>query len=416
MKKITLEDDLSPLLPLVASAAGIPEDIAASARKLIDEVRLEGDAALLRQAVRFDKAPPDMGLVETVEMPQDLPAGLIAAMERAIANIKAFHSRQLPRDFTAGPLTARWLPVQCAAVYVPGGRAAYPSTVLMNCVPALIAGVERLYILSPAGPSGRVSPYVRAAAALLGVKEVYRAGGAGAVAAAAYGTATIPRADKIVGPGNAYVAAAKKELMGVIGIDMLAGPSEVLVIADETASPVFAAADLLSQAEHDPMARAILVTTSPAMGEAVEAELERQTAGAPREAVIRESLLSGGAVVVAKDLPQAAAAANLIAPEHLELLTKEDITPLIKNAGSVFVGPWSPEPIGDYVAGTNHVLPTAGSARFSSPLGVLDFMRCTQIIRYSKDDFAQNAAAAAVIADAEGLYAHKFSIEVRCDG
>lgn len=415
MRKIILQDDLSPLLPLVAGAAGIPEDIAARAKELIDEVQRDGDGALLRQAVRFDKAPADMGLAETVEMPDDLPQGLIAAMEKAIANIKAFHKGQLPRDFTVGPLSSRWLPIECVAVYVPGGRAAYPSTVLMNCVPALIAGVKRLYILSPAGPSGRVSPYVLAAAALLGIKEVYRVGGAGAVAAAAYGTETIPRADKIIGPGNAYVAAAKKELMGVIGIDMIAGPSEVLVIADETANPVFAAADMLSQAEHDPMARAILVTTDAGMAKAVEVELMRQTAGAPREAVIRESLMTGGAIVIAKDLPQAAAAANLVAPEHLELLTKEDITPLIKNAGSVFVGPWSPEPIGDYVAGTNHVLPTAGSARFSSPLGVLDFMRCTQIIRYSEADFKQNAAAAAAMADAEGLFAHKSSIEVRYD-
>ncbi len=415
MRKIVLEDCLAPLLPLVAGAAGIPEEIAVRARELIREVQTDGDAALLRQAVLFDKAPADMGLAETVEMPESLPAGLIPAMEKAIANIRAFHSSQLPRDFTVGPLTSRWLPIGCVAVYVPGGRAAYPSTVLMNCVPALIAGVERIYILSPAGPTGRVSPYVRAAAALLGIKEIYRAGGAGAVAAAAYGTQTIPRADKIIGPGNAYVAAAKKELMGVIGIDMIAGPSEVLVIADETANPVFAAADMLSQAEHDPLSRAILVTNDAAMADAVEAELERQTEGAPREAVIRASLEGGGAIVVAKDLRQAAAAANLIAPEHLELLTKEDITPLIKNAGSIFVGPWSPEPIGDYVAGTNHVLPTAGSARFSSPLGVLDFMRCTQIIRYTKADFEQNAAAAATLASAEGLYAHKSSIEVRYD-
>jgi len=415
MRKIVLEDSLVPLLPLVAGAAGIPEDIAARTKELIEEVQKGGDAALLSQAMRFDKVPPDMGLAETIEMPKDLPQGLIPAMERAIANIRAFHGGQLPRDYTTGPLSSRWLPIECVAVYVPGGRAAYPSTVLMNCVPALIAGVQRLYILSPAGPSGQVSPYVRAAASLLGIKEVYRAGGAGAVAAAAYGTDTIPRADKIVGPGNAYVAAAKKELMGVIGIDMIAGPSEVLVIADETANPVFAAADMLSQAEHDPMSRAILVTTSADMAGAVEAELVRQTAGAPREAVIRESLQSGGAIVIAKDLRQAAEAANLIAPEHLELLTKDDITPLIKNAGSIFVGPWSPEPIGDYVAGTNHVLPTAGSARFSSPLGVLDFMRCTQIIRYSKADFEQNAAAAAAMADAEGLFAHKSSIEVRYD-
>jgi len=305
-------------------------------------------------------------------------------------------------------------PIRSVGIYVPGGKACYPSSVLMNVIPAKVAGVEQLVMCSPA-PGGELNPYILVAADIAGVNEIYKIGGAQAVAAMAYGTATIPRVDKIVGPGNIYVATAKRYVFGQVDIDMIAGPSEILVIADHTANPVFVASDLLSQAEHDELASSILITTSREVAEKAEAEVERQLAGLVRKEIARKAIDRFGAIVVSPSLQESAEIANAIAPEHLELAVEKpfELLSLIKNAGAIFLGHYTPEPVGDYIAGPNHVLPTGGTARFFSPLSTDSFMKKSSLIFYTKEGLDKVGEAVMQIADVEGLEAHGDTIRVR---
>ena len=400
-----------------------PEDVSGVVAAVIADVAANGDSAVLKYTKRFDGADLD-----TPEVPQEemdaaiasLDPALKAAMEKAAANIRAFHAKQKRSGFTLegenGSYTGQFLtPIERVGLYIPGGTAAYPSSVFMNAIPAKIAGCSFIAMVSPPGRDGRIAAPILAAARLAGVDRVYRCGGAQAVAALAYGTETIPRVDKIVGPGNAYVAEAKRQVFGRVAIDMIAGPSEILVLSDGDSDPKWVAADLLSQAEHDRMASAVLVTTSMAHAEAVLKELERQTALLPREAIARASLEKNGRIIVAADLTEAVEAANDLAPEHLELCVAEPekLLPLVRNAGSVFMGRYCPESLGDYLAGPNHILPTGGTARFSSALGVDDFMKKTQFTYYTPEALSQVAADIAVFARAEGLEAHARAALIR---
>jgi len=343
----------------------------------------------------------------------------VDALKLAAKNIRSFHEKQKlsswvsqePDGVILGQLAR---PIGRAGVYVPGGKAVYPSSVLMNVIPAKVAGVEQIVMCSPV-PGGVLNPYILVAADIAGVSEIYKIGGAQAVAAMAYGTATIPKVDKIVGPGNIYVATAKRYVFGQVDIDMIAGPSEVLVIADETADPVFVAADLLSQAEHDELASAILVTPSRPLADRVEKEVERQMATLIRKDIARKSIGRFGAIVLVKDLAEAAEVSNAIAPEHLELSVDKpfELLALIKNAGAIFLGHFTPESVGDYVAGPNHVLPTGGTARFFSPLSTDSFMKKSSLIFYTKEGLDKVGEAVMQIADVEGLEAHGNTIRVR---
>lgn len=399
-------------------------DVEAAVRAIIADVAARGDAALIEATERFDRvrlsaATMRVGRREIEQAIAACDRQTIAALKLARERIEVFHRRQLPKDdrFTDAlgvELGARWTPVEAVGLYVPGGSAAYPSSVLMNAMPARVAGVPRLAMVVPA-PGGELNPLVLAAAHLAGVTEIYRIGGAQAVAALAYGTATIAPVAKIVGPGNAYVAAAKRLVFGKVGIDMIAGPSEVLVIADDNANPDWIAADLLAQAEHDESAQAILITTSAALGKAVAAAVQSQLATLPRQAIARASWENFGAVIVVGDLDVAARLADAIAAEHLEIMTAdpEALAGRIRNAGAIFLGPHTPEAIGDYVGGSNHVLPTARSARFSSGLGVLDFMKRTSILKCGPDQLRELGPAAIALGEAEGLGAHARSVSIR---
>jgi len=343
----------------------------------------------------------------------------VEALKLAARNIRAFHEKQKltswvsqePHGVILGQLAR---PLQSVGIYVPGGKAVYPSSVLMNAVPAKVAGVERVVMCSPV-PGGALDPSILVAADIAGVTEIYKIGGAQAVAAMAYGTATVPRVDKIVGPGNIYVATAKRLVFGQVDIDMIAGPSEVLVIADDTADPSYVAADLLSQAEHDELASAILVTPSRRLADKVIAEIDRQMANLVRREIAGKSIDRFGAVVIVKDLAEAADISNAIAPEHLELSVEKpfELLALIRNAGAIFLGHYSPESVGDYVAGPNHVLPTGGTARFFSPLSTDDFMKKSSLIFYTKEGLDKVGDAVTLIADVEGLEAHGNTIRVR---
>ncbi len=400
------------------------EDVAQTVRGIVEAVKTEGDAALRRFTEKFDR----VSIAGPIEVPAEtldravaaLPADLRGTMERAAANIRRFHERQKQNSwFDATPdgilLGQKVTPLGRIGVYAPAGSAPLPSTVLMDVVPAKVAGVGEVILCSPPDASGSVSPLVAACARIAGVDRVFIAGGAQAVAAMAYGTESVPRVDKVVGPGNIWVTMAKKQVFGVCGIDMVAGPSEVLVLADETANPAYLAADLLSQAEHDPLASAILVTTSEAVCDAVLAEVERQTTLLPRADIVRVSLADYGAAVVVRDLDEALAVSNRIAPEHMEVVTADPTALLggIRNAGAIFLGPWTPEPVGDYFAGPNHTLPTAGTARFFSPLSVDDFVKKSSVIRYSEAAFRAAAPDVARFAEAEGLDAHAASVKIR---
>ena len=393
---------------------------------IIADVRARGDAALIELTARFDRlqlTPATLAL-----SPEEINAACAAvvsedrrALETAAERIRAYHVRQVPEDARwtdpeGATLGWRWGPVASAGLYVPGGSASYPSSVLMNAIPAQVAGVERLAICAPM-PEGRINPLVVLAARLSGIETIWRIGGAQAIAALAYGTETIAAVDKITGPGNAWVAAAKRRVFGRVGIDMIAGPSEILVIGDGTGEPDWIALDLLSQAEHDESAQAILITTSAAEGQAVAAAVERQLPGLVRRAIAGESWRRHGALIVARDLAEAAALSDRIAPEHLELCVEdpEALLPRIRHAGAVFLGHWTPEAIGDYVGGPNHVLPTARSARFSSGLSVLDFMKRTTIARMTPAALAAIGPAAERLARAEGLQAHGASVRTRLD-
>lgn len=401
------------------------DDVSSRVKEIVARVKSEGDKALFEYTKRFDKAEINAGniLVTREEIEAAYAAASpewLDAMREAAKRITAFHEKQKQNtwiDFQPGiALGQKITPLSRVGVYVPGGTAAYPSSVLMNVLPAKVAGVREIVMVTPPGPDGGVSyPLALAAADIAGVDRIYKVGGAQAVAALAFGTESVPRVDKITGPGNIYVANAKREVFGHVGIDMVAGPSEVLVIADGSADPRYVAADLLSQAEHDPLAAAILVTDSESIAFAVQAELERQTALLPRQGVIDQSLNAYGTIVVADTLTECAAIANQIAPEHLELSVVEPyaLLPLIENAGAIFLGHWSPEPLGDYLAGPNHVLPTSGTARFFSPLSVDDFVKKSSIICCTREELQAVSKQVELLARQEGLDAHANAVAIR---
>ncbi len=403
------------------AASEIRADVAA----IIIDVRARGDAALLDYTARFDRlAVADasmlrVGAGEISAARNSCDGDALAALEFAHDRIVGFHRRQMPEaleytDQAGVRLGARWTPIGAVGLYVPGGTAAYPSSVLMNAAPARVAGVERIAMVVPA-PDGNLNPLVLAAAAIAGVEEIWRIGGAQAIAALAHGTDAIAPVDKITGPGNAWVAEAKRQVFGVVGIDMIAGPSEILVVADSANDPAWIAADLLSQAEHDTSAQAVLITDDAAFADKVVSAVEDCLSRLPRAAIARESWEANGAVMVVPGLADAMPLIDRIAPEHLELAVAEP-DPLaagVRNAGAIFLGRYTPEAVGDYVAGPNHVLPTSRSARFSSGLGVLDFMKRTTIVGCDADSLAAIGPSAATLAEAEGLDAHALSVSIR---
>jgi len=401
-------------------------DVDATVARIIADVRARGDAAVIELTATFDKldlTPETLAFSreEIAAQIATVPPTERAALELAAARIRAYHARQIPQDDmwqdeTGATLGWRWTPVSAAGLYVPGGLASYPSSVLMNAIPAKVAGVERLVVVCPT-PNGVVNPLVLLAAEIAGVDQVYRIGGAQAVAALAYGTETIAPVDKITGPGNAFVAAAKRRVFGKVGIDMIAGPSEILVIADKDNNPDWIALDLLSQAEHDASAQSILITDDAGFGQAVAAAIEARLETLERRAIAGESWRDFGAVIVVRDLAQAAALSNRVAPEHLELCVAdpEGLSAQITHAGAIFLGAYTPEAIGDYIGGPNHVLPTARSARFSSGLSVLDFVKRTTLAKMTPASLRAIGPAAEVLAKSESLQAHGLSVRARLD-
>ncbi|WP_185488057.1 histidinol dehydrogenase [Listeria booriae] len=404
------------------SGDDVQAETEAAVKAIIAEVRADGDDALFRFTERFDgvkltdfKVPQD-ALEQALDQ---VEPDFIAALEQAKANILSYHQKQKQSGFVDteknGVLRGQLIrPLETAGIYVPGGTAAYPSSVLMNILPAKIAGVPRIIMVTPPGKDG-MNPHILAAAAIAGADEVYQIGGAQAIAALAFGTDSIPKVDKIVGPGNLFVALAKREVFGIVDIDMIAGPSEIVVVADATANPRFVAADLLSQAEHDKLARAILITTSEQFGTSVADEVEKQLQTLPRVEIATASIANFGQVIVTETLADAFEIMNEIAPEHLEIQLEHAIDYLsyVKNAGSVFLGAYASEPLGDYFAGPNHVLPTSGTARFFSPLGVADFCKRTSFISYTKEALAKEKDAIVLLAEKEGLTAHARAIQIR---
>jgi len=401
-------------------------DVDAAVAEIIEDVAARGDAALIDYSRRFDGV--DLSSANLRLTPREIadgaataPPETVAALRLAAGRIESFHRRQMPEpvdyvDEIGVRLAGRWRPVAAAGLYVPGGTASYPSSVLMNAIPAKVAGVARLVMAVPT-PGGAINPLVLAAAQMLGIDEVYRIGGAQAIAAFAYGTATIAAVDKIVGPGNAYVAAAKRRVFGKVGIDMIAGPSEILVVADRHNDPAWIAADLLSQAEHDEAAQAILMTDDTGFAAAVETAVQRHLTRLPRAQIARASWQAHGAILIVADWDEAAALVDRIAPEHLELALQEAeaLAERVHHAGAIFLGRHTPEAIGDYIAGPNHVLPTARSARFASGLGVLDFLKRSSIVRCDAAGLAALAPSAIRLAEAEGLDAHALSLSIRLD-
>jgi histidinol dehydrogenase len=404
----------------------VPPEVARAVEDIIAAVRSRGDAALRELSARLDRFDPlsAAGLAiapeELSAAERELDRAVRAALAYAAERIERYHAAALPKswrltDEHGSVLGQEVRPLERIGIYVPGGRAAYPSTVLMTAVPARVAGVREIVLVTPPGPGGRVPAAVLAAARVAGVTEGWRIGGAQAVAALAYGTATIRRVDKIVGPGNVYVALAKTRVFGDVGIDMVAGPSEVVVVADRAADPAWIAADLLAQAEHDPMARALLITDAAELLPRVEAALTAQLETLPRRAIAGESLAANGAFVLVSDLEAAVDVANRLAPEHLELMVAVPaaLLPRVRHAGAVFLGAHTPEVVGDYVAGPNHVLPTAGTARFASPLGTEDFVKRSSVIEYSPSGLAAALPHLASLAQVEGLEGHGRAAELR---
>jgi histidinol dehydrogenase len=423
MKILNYEEiDKSTLFLRRLEDSGV-EDIA---REIIADVAENGDRALIAYAKKFDRAALTELEVTEAEMNDALLSispELLDAMQTAAENIRAFHSMQLREGFRLERPNGVYMgqkitPIEKVGLYIPGGTASYPSTVFMNAIPAKLAGCSLIVMVSPPNESGTIAAPILAAAKLAGVDRVFKAGGAQAIAALSYGTESVPKVDKIVGPGNAYVAEAKRQVFGRVAIDMIAGPSEILVVADEMATPAFVAADLLSQAEHDALSSAVLITNSRALAEQVSAEVERQLATLPRETIARASIENHGKIILVDDLLCAIDLSNELAPEHLELCVKEPERYLayVKNAGSVFLGNDCPESLGDYLAGPNHTLPTSGTARFSSPLGVDDFVKKTQYTYFSREALAELADKIAVFARAEGLEAHARAALIRNEG
>lgn len=398
-------------------------DVTRAVQDILDDVRREGDAAVTRYSAKFDHAEGPIRVIEAAEIADAksrIDAELLGAMERAAVNIRRFHQQQVQESYVdfredGSMMGQRVRPLKRVGLYVPGGTAAYPSSVLMNAIPAKIAGVPELVMVTPPNAEGKPRDVILAAAAVAGVDRIYMVGGAQAVAALAYGTETIPQVDKIVGPGNIFVATAKRLLYGVVDIDMIAGPSEILIVADENADPRFVAADLMSQCEHDVLAGGVLLTDSAALAEAVKGEIARQLETLSRAEIIRQSMADYGAIVVFPDIDACIDYANAVAPEHLELAVAqpEQYLGRVENAGSVFLGDWTPEPVGDYYAGANHVLPTSGTARFFSPLGVDSFYKRMGFTAYSKQALLNGADDIIRFAEAEGLTAHANAVKVR---
>lgn len=424
LKRYTNEQLDELVLALEERTSTVSTDIVNTVRATLDAIRLGGDRSLRNMTKHFDGIDIECFVMTREEKERQLAKvspELYAAMERAAANIKAFHEKQKTQSWVTAEngivMGQRVLPLRRVGMYVPGGTAAYPSTVLMDAIPAKVAGVKELVICTPPKAEG-VSPAVVAAAEIAGVDEILTIGGAQAIAALAYGTESIERVDKIVGPGNIYVATAKRLVYGSVDIDMIAGPSEVLVIADSRANPAYVAADLMSQAEHDPLAASVLITTDASFADEVETELNRQIAGLSRRDIIEKSLAANGACVIVPTIEEAVALSDRIAPEHLELAVRDPfaVLGLVHNAGSVFLGDNTPEPLGDYYAGPNHVLPTNGTARFASSLGTDSFVKRSSYLYYN--DAALDAASDDVIrfAEAEGFTAHANSIKVRKEG
>ena len=391
---------------------------------IIENVRLRGDGALLAYTEKFDKAKLETLQVSQQEINEAVAAvepGFLDILKKAAANIRRFHERQVRSSFVLTDdgvvMGQRIIPVDRAGLYVPGGTAAYPSTVLMDSIPAKIAGCPEVVMVTPPGADGKINPVILAAASIAGVDKIFKVGGAQAIAALAYGTESVPKVDKIVGPGNAFVAEAKKQVFGRVSIDMIAGPSEILIVADGKSEPSHVAADLLSQAEHDKLASAVLVTDSRELALAVQAELEKQIPLLERAEIARASIDNNGKIIVANSLMQAIDIANEIAPEHLELCVDDPFAYLdaVRHAGSIFMGRNCPEALGDYLAGPNHTLPTAGTAKFSSPLSVDDFVKKTQYTYFTRDALAKVAGDVAAFARAEGLTAHARSAVIRTE-
>lgn len=401
----------------------LPQAVMESAARIVDDVRTRGDAALREYCLKFDGVKMESFALDPAAFDaalDEVDDAFLAALRKAADQIADFHRREVCQSWFATRedgtmLGCKVTPLESAGIYVPGGRAQYPSTVLMNAIPAKVAGVERIVMVTPPQKDGGISPYTLAAAKVAGVDEVYLIGGAQAVAALAYGTDSIPKVAKVTGPGNAYVAAAKRLVSGDVGIDMVAGPSEVCVLADASANPLVVAADLMAQAEHDPLAACYLVTCSAQLAADVQRAVDMMAAQSPREQITRTSLGNEGAVVIAHDLDQAIDAVNVIAPEHLELHCEDALGLLgkIRNAGAIFVGPWSSEPLGDYVAGPNHTLPTGGTAAFSNPLSVEDFVKRSSVVCYTPGGLLADAPATQTLARGEGLWAHALSAGLR---
>jgi len=396
--------------------------IQSTVEKIINDVRRNGDRAVKKYTVRFDSIKLKRLSIDKKEIESSAKGAgkeFLKAIKLAAKRIRTFHELQKEKSWyyseNSGIMLGHLVkPIERVGVYVPGGKASYPSTVLMNVIPAQVAGVKEIALCIPTS-GGKIDSSVAAAIKLLGLKEVYRIGGAQAIAAMAYGTETVKKVDKIVGPGNIYVATAKKMVFGDVDIDMIAGPSEILIIADRTANPSFIAADLLSQAEHDEMASSILITNSEPLAKRVNEELSIQLKNLKRKAIAKKSIDKYGAVIVTKNLSTAVDIANQIAPEHLQIMTSvpAKFLPKIKNAGAIFLGEWTPETLGDYAAGPNHTLPTCGTARFSSPLGVYEFIKRTSLINFKKQGFMNLAETAKTLADTEGLEAHGNSVKIR---
>ncbi len=414
-------DFLDFLKNLQVRGAVADSSVERSVRQILHDVKVNGDIAVMKYTKKYDDKKAGKITVSSAEIKRSAARAnpeIVKALESAAGRIRKFHEMQAERSWSFSEndsvLGQIIRPLKRVGIYVPGGKAAYPSTVLMNVIPAQVAGVKEIAVCVPV-PGGEINPYVMAAVRMLGIKEVYGIGGAQAVAAMAFGTKTIKKVDKIVGPGNIFVATAKKLVFGPVDIDMIAGPSEILIIADSSSDPAFIAADMLSQAEHDELASAVLITDSRQLAEKVTKEITVQLSALKRQEIAGASLDKYGAIVIVKNIQEAVKFSNQIAPEHLEVMTENpmDILPMIENAGAVFLGPWTPEALGDYAAGPNHTLPTGGTARFFSPLGVYDFYKRSSMLSFGKKGFLRLSKLVETIADTEGLEAHGNTIRVR---
>lgn len=424
MKILKTQKEIASFLNLLRRRAlGVSPEIGNAVKNILADVRKNGDSAVKKYTLKFDRHNLSLKIkpVEIRGYTKKADKKIVKALELSANRIWEFHERQREKSWSFkkdGALLGQIIrPIERAGIYVPGGKASYPSTVLMNVIPAQVAGVNEIALCVPT-PNGEINPHVMAAIELLGVKEVYRIGGSQAVGAMAYGTKSIKKVDKIVGPGNIFVALAKKMVFGEVDIDMIAGPSEILIIADEIANPEFVAADMLGQAEHDELASSILITDSEVLADNVIHELDIQLKGLKRKDIAKKSLKRFGAIIKTKSIKEATDIANEIAPEHLEIMTRqpEKDVEMVKNAGAVFLGQWTPEPLGDYSAGPNHTLPTGGTARFSSPLGVYDFIKRTSLLQFDKKGFMLLSDTVEAIADIEGLEAHANTVRIRKGG